>query len=63
LSDPTRKLVKAFGVYDPGNDIAWPAVFLIDSDGTVVWRSFLDGYKERPPVKEILDAIDSAKKG
>lgn len=62
VSDPKRELVKAWGLFDPGNDIAWPAVYVIRADGTVAWRRFLEGYKTRPPPKEILAAVDAAAK-
>jgi peroxiredoxin len=58
LSDTDRKLVRAFGVYDPGNEIAWPAIFIVGPDGKITWLKFLDEYKTRPPVQELLDAID-----
>ena len=61
LSDPDRTVIKAFGLDDPGNEIAWPAVYVLARDGTVVWRAFLDSYKERPPVSDILAAVDRAK--
>jgi alkyl hydroperoxide reductase subunit AhpC len=50
--------VRAFGVYDPGNEIAWPAIFIVGPDGKIAWRKFLDEYKTRPPLQELLDAID-----
>ena len=62
LSDPEQAIVKAFGVYDPGNEIAWPFIFIIDKDGKIVWRKYLDEYKVRPPIKDILDAVDAARK-
>ena len=61
LSDSDSTVTKAFGLYDPGNEIAWPAVYVLAPDGAVVWRVFLDSYKERPPVSDILAAVDRAK--
>jgi peroxiredoxin len=61
LSDPEARLTKAFGVYDPGNEIAWPTIFVIDKDGTITWSKHLDQYKVRPAVSEVLAAVDQAK--
>lgn len=63
LSDPDAALTKAFGVYDPGNEVAWPAVYIIAPDGTIAWRLFLETYKERPPVDDILAAVAAVRGG
>lgn len=60
IADADRALTKAFGVYDEGNDIAWPAVFVLNADGTVAWRSFEDNYKERVPIEDIVSAAQAA---
>lgn len=56
VSDTERTLTKAFGLYDEGNEIAWPAIFVLGSDGAVAWRSFEETYKERVPIDEIVAA-------
>ena len=61
MSDPERALITAFGIDDPANEISWPAVYVIDAEGKIAWRAFLESYKERPPPTEILAAIDAAK--
>jgi peroxiredoxin len=61
LSDPTRELIQGFGLDDPANEIAWPAVYVIDASGKITWRAFFESYKERPPPKEILAAVDAAR--
>jgi peroxiredoxin len=60
VSDPKRHLIQAFGLDDPVNEISWPAVYVLGRDGKVVWRAFLQTYKERPPVSDILAAVDRA---
>lgn len=60
VSDADRSLTKGFGVYDQGNDIAWPAVFVLDAKGAVAWRSFEDTYKERVPIEAIVEAAQKA---
>ena len=56
-SDPGGAVIKAYGVWDQGNEIAWPALFLV-VDGTVAWRDLTRDYKKRPPVEDVLAAID-----
>lgn len=57
--DVDRSLTKAFGVYDPGNDIAWPAIFLVDAGGVIRWRSLAETYPVRPAATVVLDAWDA----
>lgn len=61
IADTDRELTKAFGVYDQGNDIAWPAVFVVNGDGTVAWRAFEDNFKERVPIEEIVREAQKAR--
>lgn len=60
LSDPERRVIRAFGLDDPGNEVSWPAVYVLAPDATVVHRAFFESYKERPPVAEILAAVERA---
>ena len=57
--DPERALIKAFGVYDPANDIAWPALYLLGADGRVRWRSLAETYTVRPSWQVVLEAADT----
>ena len=61
LADPQRELIQAFGLDDPANEIAWPAVYVIDSEGTIIWRQIVESYKKRPPPVAILAAAAGAK--
>lgn len=61
ISDTELALTKGFGLYDDRKDIAWPAVFVVGSDGAVAWRSFEDTYKERVPIDDIIAAAQAAK--
>ncbi|MDX1763634.1 MAG: peroxiredoxin family protein, partial [bacterium] len=38
LSDRTKGVAKAYGVYDEAQDAARPAYFLVDRTGKIVWR-------------------------
>lgn len=59
LVDEHLVAIRAWGVTDEPNEIAWPAVFLIDANGKVVWRSLSETYKKRPGATELRDAVDA----
>jgi len=62
LYDPEMKIIRAYGVEDPGNEISWPAIFVVDTEGRVAWRNVVDNYKVRPTTAEVLSAVDGAAK-
>jgi peroxiredoxin len=52
LSDPDLELIDALGLRHPmgdisGGDIARPAVFVVDRDGSIVWRDLTDNWRVR----------------
>jgi peroxiredoxin len=57
-SDPKRDVIRAYGVEDQENGIAWPAIFIVGRDGTVRWRSLAETFKERPTSDVVLQALD-----
>jgi peroxiredoxin len=57
LADPDRAVIRAYGVDDPENRIAWPAIFVIGRDGTIVDRDLAVDYRVRPQVAAIIEAI------
>lgn len=57
VSDPQHTAMDGFGVFDVENEIAWPAVYLVERDGTIAWRYLGDSYKVRPTVDEILKVV------
>lgn len=61
LVDAENRIAKAYGVYDQGNDIAWPAVFVIDDSGNIVWSEAAASYvyDSRPSVADILGKLDA----
>jgi peroxiredoxin len=63
LFDETRKVTRAYGVYHAlGTDaynIAKPATFVIAPNGKVRWIGVSPNQAERPPIKDILAAIDT----
>ena len=60
LSDPKREAIRAYGVEDQENGIAWPAIFIVGRDGKVRWRSLAETYKVRPTSEVVLEALDAA---
>jgi peroxiredoxin len=58
LADVDRRVIKAYGVHDKGNDIAWPAIFIVDREGAVRWRLLTQTYKQRPAAAVVLEAVD-----
>ncbi len=46
--DVDREATRGFGLFEEDNDIAWPATYLLSSDGVVRWRL----------LAVILEAID-----
>jgi peroxiredoxin len=58
LADPNHEVAEAFGVYDVyGNGIAAPSVFVIDTDGTIVWSYVGQSSQDRPSVSAILEHL------
>jgi peroxiredoxin len=60
LSDPTMTAIRAYGVADESNEIAWPAEFLVDKGGRVRWRATAKSVGTRPSAADVLRAFDSA---
>jgi peroxiredoxin Q/BCP len=60
LSDPDMSVIRAYGVADEGNEIAWPAEFLVDPGGSVRWRATAQRVGTRPSANDVLRAFDAA---
>jgi peroxiredoxin len=64
LSDTEREAITAFGVVHEGGglggtDIARPAAFLIEPDGTIVWRNLTTNWRVRLRPDEVIRAIEA----
>jgi peroxiredoxin len=59
LSDPGGAAIKAFGVFDSDTEIAWPSIFIVNSDGTVIQRWLADTYKERIATADVIRELDT----
>ena len=56
LSDPDLKIIRGWNLENEGvGDLAWHAVYLIDTDGTIFYRKVA---RRRAYSKEFLAAID-----
>ena len=63
LSDPELTAIRAYGVEDVGNDIAWPSEFLVDRGGAIRWRDTAKSVGTRPTSADVLGAFDAAGRG
>jgi peroxiredoxin len=64
LSDADRTAIAAWGVVHAGGgiggtDIARPATFLVERDGTVSWRSLTENWRVRVRPEHVLAALDA----
>ena len=58
LSDADHQAAEAFGVYNLLKDnLAAPSVFIIDTDGQIVWRHIGQNAQDRPGVQQILNNL------
>jgi len=58
LSDEDLSAIRAYGVEDAENGVAWPAIFIVGRDGRIAWRSLAQTYRERPASNVVLEALD-----
>jgi peroxiredoxin len=59
LADPDHRVAEAYGVYNVlGDNLAAPAVFIIDTDGYIVWRHVVGLHPgDRPSPEMILEHL------
>lgn len=62
VSDSQQQAMEAFGTRHPkggigGTDIARPAAFLIDRQGTVLWQKITPNWRQRLRPEEALEAL------
>lgn len=61
LSDPNLETIRRYhlvhrGAGPEGHDIARPAEFLVDSNGTVRWENFTEDVRVRARAEQMLEA-------
>lgn len=72
LSDEGSKLIDAFGIRNTEMDgkkfgpndltgIPHPGTYLVDDDGTVVAKLFLEKYQDRHTTEALIDAANEAR--
>ena len=58
LADPDHRVSEAYGVYNLlGDGVAAPAVFIIDSDGQIVWHDVGGNAQDRVGAETILSHL------
>jgi peroxiredoxin len=58
LSDQVSAIIKAYGIYHQ-DGLPHPGTFVIDREGIVRATLFIEGYRERHSVDELLHALDT----
>ena len=59
LYDPQAEVIRPYGVYNLLRDnLATPAVFVIDKAGQVRWRWVAERYNQRPANQQIIDELE-----
>jgi peroxiredoxin len=59
LSDPDRQVIAMYGIADPKEPIARPALFVIGQDRTVHYAYVGQDFSDRPGDEEIWRALDN----
>ncbi len=59
VSDVQLAVVRAWGLEEDQEGIAWPAIYVIAPDGRIAWRSLSEVFTERAASEEILKALDA----
>ncbi|MFW6116054.1 MAG: peroxiredoxin family protein [Chloroflexota bacterium] len=58
LADPDHQVTETFNVYDVlGDGLAAPSVFVIDTDGTIVWSYVGQSPADRPGTRTVLKHV------
>lgn len=57
-SDPTLAVISKWGVEDVGQNIARPAVFVVEPGGTVTYRKIGKSPADHPTVDELIAALE-----
>ena len=60
LSDPELAVIRAYGVADESNGLAWPSEFIVDRRGIIRWRQSAQSVGTRPSVADVLRAFDAS---
>ncbi len=61
IHDVGLKAALAYGVAMDGEDIAVPAVFVIDGHGRIHWKQVGESLWDRPKVEDVLARVDEVR--
>ncbi len=67
LSDEGSKTIEAYGILNkeatkpPFQGIPYPGTFVIDQDGTVRAKLFIEGYSKRHSIEELVKAAQGVR--
>jgi len=57
LMDTEGKAAKAFGVFNPAEKLAYPSIFLFDSEGKILYEHRGKSIQDRPTLQTVLQAV------
>jgi peroxiredoxin len=58
LSDADARVIAQWGVLMSRDQLAVPAVFVVEEGGTIVWRHVGETVPDRPTAQAVIEAID-----
>lgn len=62
-ADPDRAAIESWGVLDAENEIARPAIFVVDRDGAIVYAYVGKDKSDRPVFAEVLARLRALQQG
>lgn len=57
LADPTLEVIESWGVADAENQIAYPATFVVDTEGKIRYVHIGEDKKDRPVLEDVLTVV------
>ena len=60
LSDPKATTLKAYGVFDPENEIAWASIFIVGKDKKIEKRWLADTFSQRIATADVIADLPAA---
>lgn len=57
LLDPQGKAIKAYGVFNPAENLSRPALFLIGPDKKILYRYVGQAIQDRPPTAQVMTIL------
>jgi peroxiredoxin len=57
LLDPQGKAIKAYGVYNPAENLSRPSLFLIGPDKKILYRYVGQAIQDRPPLAQVMTIL------